>query len=354
MTDVVDTSREADALEREPLVVLEPLRAFLDAAALGRGPVEAVPIGDGHSNVTYAVDRGDERFVLRRPPRGPLPPSAHDVLREARLLVALHDVGVRVPEILAICDDPELIGAPFYVMAFVDGHVLSHELPDAFDDPADPSAIAAQLVDVLVELHSVEVQAAGLTGFGRPDGYLARQVRRFRGLLEANATRPLPELHAVADWLEANRPASASATIVHGDYRLGNMVFAARPRPRLVAILDWEMATLGDPLADIGYLTAMWAQPDDPDDPMLDLSAVTRHHGFPSRASLARRYSERSGRDVRDLRWYQVLAIWKSAIFLESSYKRFLAGTTDDAYFARLGSGVPKLAARAFALAERT
>ncbi len=353
--DVVRTAAAAAAQEREPLLVLEPLQAFLDAAGLGSGPLQVAPIGDGHSNVTYAIARGQQRFVLRRPPRGPLPPSAHDVVREARLLRALAPSGVRAPEVLALCEDPAVVGAPFYVMPFVEGEILGERLPPALVGGAPRHAVGEQLVDALVELHAVDVDSAGLAAFGRADGFLERQLRRFRGLLEHNATRPLPELERVADWLAEQRPASRSATVVHGDYRLGNVMFAplgATTTPRLAAVLDWELATLGDPLADVGYLTAMWAQAEDAEDPMLDLSAVTRLPGFPDRAALARRYAQRSGRDLSALPWYQVLATWRAAIFLEGSYRRYRAGTTGDRYFARLEQGVPLLARRALAIAQ--
>lgn len=345
--DIVPTAVDASRLEREPLLIVEPLVGFLDAEGLGSGRPEIAPLGDGHSNVTYAIRRGKERYVLRRPPRGPRPPSAHDVLREARVLSALGATGVRVPEIVATCNDLSVIGAPFYVMRFIDGHVLSSELPAVFSGALDPALIAWQLVDELVELHALGVEEAGLSSFGRGDGYLGRQLSRFRGLLDQNATRPLPELEEVADWLGAHRPTGSELTVVHGDYRLGNAMFGAVPEPRLLAVLDWEMATIGDPLADVGYMTVMWAESHDFHDPMLDLSAVTRSSGFPNRAALAERYAERSGRDLARLGWYQVLALWKSAIFLESSYNRYLAGTTDDDYFGRLGSGVPAIARRA-------
>jgi aminoglycoside phosphotransferase (APT) family kinase protein len=347
MNDVVATMDEAAALEREPLLILEPLEAFLDERALGRGPVAVEPLGDGHSNVTFLIKRGGARFVLRRPPRGPLPKSAHDVLREARLLRLLGPAGIPVPRILATSDDASVIGAPFYVMPFIEGHVLTTALPDAFANPGDPQAIGEVFVDALVALHAVDVERSGLRDLGPAAGYLKRQLRRFRGLLEENVTRALPDLHRVADWLEGNRPASTDMTVVHGDFRLGNVLFEALRRPRLAAILDWEMATLGDPLADLGYMTAMWAQADDADDPMLRLSAVTRGPGFARPDVLAARYAQASGRDVAALGWYEVLAVWKAAIFLESSYQRFLAGTTDDAYFANLAAGVPVLAARA-------
>jgi aminoglycoside phosphotransferase (APT) family kinase protein len=343
MSDVVDTSDQAAAQAREPLLVLEPLAAFLDARGLGSGTLRAQPIGEGHSNVTYLLERDDTRLVLRRPPRGPLAPSTHDVLREARLL-ALLPGEVPAPAILATCDDDAVIGAPFYVMPFVDGDVVTTHWPPGFGDPA---ALGPAMVDALAALHDVPLTGA-LGDFGHPDGYLDRQLRRFRGLLEVHATRPLPDLDVVADWLADQRPASPAATVVHGDYRLGNAML--HPAPSVAAILDWEMSTLGDPLADVGYLTATWAQPGDADDPMLDLSRVTRAPGFASRSDLAMRYAERTGRDVSSLRWYEVLAVWKAAIFLEGSYRRHQEGSTDDPYFARLADGVPQLARRARSL----
>jgi aminoglycoside phosphotransferase (APT) family kinase protein len=347
VTDVVATPAQAATLQREPLVVLEPLQRFLEDAGLAAGPISVRRIGDGHSNITYAIAGGSQQWVLRRPPRGPLPPSAHDVLREARLLDTLSGGSVRVPEVVAVCDDPQVIGAPFYVMPFITGDVLTTQLPSAYVQSQHPKQIAAQLVEALVELHAVDTASRARSGLSHGEEYLERQLRRFRGLLERNATRPLPELAQVADWLDANRPSSSSVTMVHGDYRLGNTIFTAHPRPRLVAILDWEMATLGDPLADIGYMTAMWAEADDPEDPMLALSRVTRLPGFPSREWLAERYARDVGVDRLQLDWYQTLAMWKSAIFLESSYKRFRDGTTDDRYFAGLREGVPALARRA-------
>jgi aminoglycoside phosphotransferase (APT) family kinase protein len=329
--------------ELEPLLVMEPLAAFLDEAGLGSGEIEATELGDGHSNVTFLLRRGGERLVLRRPPRGPLPPSAHDVLREARLLQALEPLDLPVPPVLAVCDDESVIGAPFYVMPFIEGHVLSDALPPGYGDDA-PERIGEELVDTLVRLHAIDFEAAGLGDFGRSDGYLERQLKRFNGLLELNATRPLPDLERVGEWLASNLPESRATTIVHGDYRLGNVMFAPA-EPRLVAVLDWEMATIGDPLADVGYMTAMWSQDgtDDPPNPVGNLSPITRLSGFPSGEDLAQRYAHSTAHPLSTLRWYQTLAIWKAAIFLEGSFKRYQAGTTIDPYFAGLGYGVTSL-----------
>ncbi len=349
--DFARTPAEAAAAAMEPLIVLEPLAGYLDEAGLGAGELGITPIGDGHSNLTFLIERGEAQVVLRRPPRGPLPPSAHDVVREARLLAALRPQGVLVPEVLAICEDPALIGAPFYLMTYVDGWVLSDDLPPALAGPEGPRLIAEQLVDSLVELHALDPGHEDLAGFGRPQGYLGRQLKRFGGLLESNMTRALPELDQVSVWLAANIPSSPAPTVVHGDYRLGNVMYE-REAPRLATILDWEMATIGDPLADLGYMTATWAASSDPPNSVADLSPVTRLPGFPGREDLAQRYAERSGRTVEALPWYQVLACWKAAIFLEGNYKRFVAGTAPDPYYASLEAGVPALAATALELSR--
>jgi aminoglycoside phosphotransferase (APT) family kinase protein len=349
--DVVRTRAQAEANAREPLLVLDPLLAFLDAHELGDGDVHVAPVGEGHSNVTYTLQRGETELVLRRPPRGPLPPSAHDVLREARVLSALAG-RARVPAVLAVCDDPSLIGAPFYVMEKLDGEVVTSAVPDALDTPADRERMGEELVDALVEVHAVDWRAAGLEGFGKPTGYLERQLRRFLGLWEHNRTRDVPAVESVAEWLAANRPESGRATIVHGDYRLGNTMFARQAPARLEAILDWEMATIGDPLADVGYLCAVWVDRRDPPGGMFELSSVTRQDGFPLREELVARYEERSGRSITDIRWYRTLALWKSIVFMEGNYKRAVSGATDDPYLKGFGEGVLELAQRAEALAR--
>jgi aminoglycoside phosphotransferase (APT) family kinase protein len=329
--------------EQPPLIVLEPVERLLDELGVGAGPLTAEPLGDGHSNVTYLLTRGDDRLVLRRPPRPPYPESAHDVIREARIVAALGRAGARVPEIVAIEESPEAIGAPFYLMRHVPGHVLTDRLPVELDSAAVRGAIGPALVDALVELHAIDSTAPELASFGRPAGYLERQLRRFAGIWEQVATRPLPEVDATHRWLSERLPDSPPPTVVHGDYRLGNVLLAPGDPVELAAILDWEMTTVGDPLADVGYLLAAWADPGDPPTPILDLSEVTRGDGFTRRADLRARYAERSGRDLAGIGWYEVLAIWKSAIFLEASYGRYLSGSTDDTFFATLGEGVPLL-----------
>ncbi len=345
--DIVPTHAAAAANEREPLLVLEPLIEFLGAAGLEAPPdLSATPIGEGHSNVTFELSTG---VVLRRPPRGPLPPSAHDVLREARLLSALAPTAVRSPEVLAVCDDPGVIGAPFYVMERIAGEVITDSVPDALDAPEQHSRIADELIDALVELHATDWVGAGLEGFGKPTGYLERQLRRFNGLWEHNRTRELPQFEQVGGWLASRIPESPPATIVHGDYRLGNTMFAAGAPARLIAIFDWEMATIGDPLADVGYMLMQWTEPGDALG-KFNLNNVTLRPGFPTRAELTARYEERSGRSVQALDWYVTLALWKAVVFMEGNYKRALAGSTDDPYLQSFGEGVIEIADRALAV----
>jgi aminoglycoside phosphotransferase (APT) family kinase protein len=344
--EIVDTPEQAADLALAPLLVRRPLEAFLDAHGLGRGPLAAQRIGAGSSNVTYLVERDGARVVLRRPPRPPLPPSAHDVLREARLLRALAGTPVRVPEVLAICDDAAVLGVPFYVMPVVEGEALTDHLPPGLDAPAQRARIADELVDALVALHAVDVEAVGLADFGRPAGYLERQVRRFTGLWEVNRQRDVPVVDEVAGRLAAAVPAESAATIVHGDYRLGNVLFAPAAPARLTAVLDWELATLGDPLADVGYLAATWSDAGSPGT-VLERSPVTRGDGFPRSAELVERYAERSGRAVGDLAFYQALALWKAAVFCEAIYGRWLRGETTEPWAGTLAEGVPGLAVAA-------
>jgi aminoglycoside phosphotransferase (APT) family kinase protein len=342
--DIVRTFDDVAPGAREPLLVLEPLLEFLRANGLDApDDLTATPVGDGHSNVTFALSTD---VVLRRPPRGPLPPSAHDVLREARLLGALEPTPVRAPKVLAVAEDPAVIGAPFYVMERVRGEVITNDIPAPLDIPAERRRMADELIDALVELHAVDWSAIGLEGFGKPTGYLERQLKRFLGLWEHNKTREIAEVETVGAWLRDNLPQSPSATIVHGDYRLGNTMMAAAPPARLVAIFDWEMATIGDPLADVGYLMLHWLEAGD-DAGTFALQGVTTREGFPTRQQMIARYEERSGRSMQNLSWYVTLALWKAIVFMEGNYKRAISGATDDPYLKSFGDGVIQLARRA-------
>jgi len=344
VTDVIRTRAAAATLERPALLVLEALEHYLDELGLGSGPADATPLPGGHSNATFAIQRDGCELVLRRPPRPPLPPGAHDVVREGRVLQALHGTAVPVPRVLDICESSEVIGAPFVLMDFVEGHVLESTVPPALDSPGQRQLIAEAFIDTLVAVHSVDVRAAGLDWLGKPTGYLERQLRRFSGSWEVNRTREVESITELERRLREGLPSSSETTLVHGDVRLGNALFAPRPPARVAALLDWEMSTLGDPLADLGYMCASWTDVGNTAPPMFHLSTLTGAPGFPTRTELVARYEARSGRRVTDLPWYTALALWKTAVFMEGNYRRALYGMSDDSFALGFRTGVEELA----------
>lgn len=320
-------------------------------AEQSREPLVAERISMGHSNETFVIKHGSQQWVLRRPPRGPLLPTAHDVIREYRVLSGLINTEVPVPRPLLACEDTTVIGAPFYLMDKVPGVVIRGSVPAPFNTPELRWQLGRELIHNLAKLHAADWQKAGLATLGKPAGYLERQVRRWSDQLERSRIRPQPDLDAVTNWLKANMPVSPAATVVHGDYRIDNVMYAPNLPPRIAATLDWEMATLGDPLADLGYLLSSWREPGDaPSEVTRDLGDVTAESGFPNRTQIIEMYSEFSGREVdtNKMAFYTALAVWKLAILLEGSYNRHLAGTTDDPYFALLEEGVPALGRRAW------
>jgi aminoglycoside phosphotransferase (APT) family kinase protein len=335
-----------------PLVDSEALERFLDERLPGAGRVELERHQAGHSNETFFVTRGADRWVLRRPPRGAFLPTAHDVTREYRVLEALAATPVRAPRPVLACTDPSVLGVPFYLMERIEGVVIRGEVPEGFRDESNAGArvgLGEELVDALVELHQVDWRRSGLEGFGKPSGYLDRQVRRWRGQLElaTQFSRPLHDLTRVGDWLTSHIPESGAAAIVHGDYKLDNVAFAPDPPARLLSIFDWEMSTIGDPLADVGWMVSFWREPGDPQNVLDRNTGVTCLPGFQTRDDLLARYRFRTGRVMADLTFYLVLAVWKLAVLLEGSYARHLAGLTDDPLFADLQEGVPALGRRA-------
>jgi aminoglycoside phosphotransferase (APT) family kinase protein len=355
--EVVTDHAAAARLVAPPLLVLDQVATFLDAAGVGYGPLAWRRIGEGQSNVTYLLERAGERVVLRRGPRPPLPRSTHDMIREARIQRMLRERGLAVPRIIAVCDDASLLGVPFYVMEYLEGEVVTDRIPPSLESTDDRRRGSEEVVDLLVRLHAVDATTGELSRLGRPAGYLERQVARFAGLWIQSTQRELPEVAQLAAWLGAHVPASARSTVVHGDYRLGNLMLAADAPPRVLALLDWEMATLGDPLADLGYLTATWAEAGS-EPTVMELSPVTAAPGFLRRDELVARYQEQTGADVSGLGWYQALALWKAAIFSEAIYTRWLRGERpDDQVFGpSLERGVPRLleAAREFIPMERS
>ena len=345
--DIVETVAAAAEESRPPLLVLDRVRAFLDEHGLGSGDVRARRIGEGGgSNFTFLLERGDGLFVLRRPPRPPLPPSAHDVVREARLQLALREAGfARLPNIVAVAEDESILGVPFYVMTHLEGHVVTDELVPGLEDEAARRRLGEDLVDALVEIHRADVTTPGLAAFARPGSYSERQVRRFTQLWGINKTREIPAVERVGEWLAGNVPPPLPDTVVHGDFRLGNTMVAPDEPSRIVAVLDWEMGAIGDPRADLGYLLATYSEPGGPPNP-LGTSPVTAQPGFPAKAELAERYVARSGRVVESLSWFEGLALWKAAVFCEAIYGRYLRGElgAEDERAVRFEQGVPYLA----------
>ena len=312
------------------------------------GPVDVQLHVAGFSNITAYVQRGDDRWVLRRPPAGPLLPTAHDVLREYRYIKALHGLA-RVPEPVVACDDSEVIGAPFYLMRRVDGHVIRDTVPAGLDTPAQRNHLASEMIDALVELHAVDWRDIGLSG--RPDGYLERQLARWRGQWELTRphTRDLPGLDEVTAWLEAHLPQQSGTTVVHGDYKMDNVVFSPGGE-RLDALLDWEMATIGDPLADLGWLMAYWGETGDPPPPpgvTLVAAAAPQQGGFPTREEMVAMYEERSGRPMREFTFYLALAQYKLAIIIEGLYANYLSNTAANPDSAAFEWQVPVVVERA-------
>jgi aminoglycoside phosphotransferase (APT) family kinase protein len=334
------------------LVDVDRLAAWLDEQRIEPGaPTSVTRITTGHSNEVFLVQRGLRELVLRRPPRTPLSPTAHDMAREFRLLSAFRDRGalVPVPRPIALCTDVAVIGAPFYVMTRVDGVVIRNRVPpELAADPAIGTDLAHLLIDLLAAIHAFAWSDAGLADFGRPDGYLDRQVPRWLGQLERYKTRDLPDVDEVGAWLSSHTPVMQPATVIHGDYKLDNVMVAATPPATAIAVLDWEQATIGDPLVDVGWLLGLWLDPDDEvgafggaNLPLLPLGCTA------TRVELAERYASATGRDVSNLDFYCALALFKLACVMEGSYARFRAGTSDDSFFAILEAGVPALARRA-------
>ncbi|MDN4482209.1 phosphotransferase family protein [Demequina lignilytica] len=348
--DVVADAADAAALASPPLLVIEPLDAYLDSVGMARGTLAWHRIGDGQANITYELRRGRDRLVLRRGPRPPFPPSAHDMVREARVVATVGAAGVPAPRVVAVCEDPDVIGVPFYLMELVEGHVLTDALPRGYADPRDRAATVNEAVDTLARLHQVPLEG-DVAALGRPAGYLERQLRRFSQIWPLNTRREVPLVDQVGERLASAVPSEPGASIVHGDFRLGNLMFAA---PGLIAaVLDWEMAALGDPLADLGYLVATYTEAGRATTPM-DLTPVTALPGFPTRAALVARYAEETGADVSMLPWYEALALWKSAIFCEAMHTRWLDGERPgDTFAPTLAEGVPALARAAAEALDR-
>ena len=303
----------------------------------------ATLVSGGKSNLTFEVTSAAGVVILRRPPSGALLPSAHDMGREARIQRALAGTPVPVPRVLMEDTTEATIGAPFYVMEKVEGHVIRSALPEGYATTApERTAMADALVDVLVALHAVDPETVGLADYGRPEGFLERQVRRWSGQWERSQTHEVPQVEELGRRLAASLPRSQRSSVVHGDYRLDNCLMHPDDPGRVAAVLDWELSTLGDPMTDLGLLLFYWREPGEAE-PILT-PAVTRTPGFPARARLAERYVAATGSALDDLAFYEAFAHFKFAVIAQGISARVTAGVMAGQEFGDLDSEIVRIA----------
>ncbi len=341
---------EADEVRGEEKLDLERLRPFLEASLPGAsGPVTALQFRKGHSNLTYLVRLGNREAVLRRAPFGAKVKTAHDMRREFQILSALQGTYGRAPRPIAFCDDESVIGARFYLMERVHGVVIRGDgsASGISFTPELLRATSTALVDNLADLHAVDLAKTGLAALGRPEGYVARQVKGWTERYLAAKTEEVPEVEAVAAWLAGNMPGESGAALVHNDYKYDNVVLDPADLTRIVAVLDWEMATVGDPLMDLGTMLGYWTDPDDPPDVKGRPAGPTFLPGSLSRRGLVERYSERTGRAVGSALFYYVFALFKIAVIVQQIYRRYVEGLTHDERFAVLVHWVRAMGAQA-------
>ncbi|MDQ0388690.1 aminoglycoside phosphotransferase (APT) family kinase protein [Streptomyces sp. DSM 42143] len=325
--------------DHPPGLDLDRLRGLLDRERPGlvTGPLSGRLIEGGRSNLTYAVSDGTARWVVRRPPLGHVLATAHDMKREHRVISALHPTDVPVPRPVLLCEDEDVLGSPFYVMEFVEGTPYRTAEQLAPLGPERTRAAVLNLVDTLVGLHAVDPAEAGLGDFGRPDGFLDRQLRRWAKQLDGSRNRDLAGIDELHATLGRELPNSPSPTVVHGDYRLDNVLIGGET-DEIRAVLDWEMSTLGDPLTDLGLLVMYSSPLGMPDSPV---STTAQAPGHPAPAELIERYAARSGRDVSAVAWYTAFAWFKLAVILEGIHYRYTLGQTVGRGFDRIGDLVP-------------
>jgi len=317
------------------------------------GQPEVTQFPGGHSNLTYLIRFGDADIVVRRPPFGPVPPTAHDMAREYRWLSAMHRLFPLAPRPYLLCDDPDVVGAVFYAMERRKGLVVRASEPAQLaGNPGARRAISEAMIDTLAALHAVDVVAGGLSGLGKPTGFVERQVRGWSERWERSKTDAVAEMDALAAWLRDRLPRDPDRpSVVHGDFKLDNVMVDPGNVGRIVAVLDWEMSALGDPLVDLGIFLAYW-QPTSPPEQSDALTTVTDREGYLTRDEVIERYAARSGRDVSNVRYFEVFALFKIAVVIQQIYYRYVKGQTTDARFATFAARVQYLATAAARLAS--
>jgi len=341
------TSGSGESLDR--VIDRFALQAWLSSEVEGwtDDPVSMEIASGGRSNLTIFVQQGERNAVLRRPPLGPLLPSAHNMEREFRVMGALRDTAVPVPRVHALCTDSSVIGSTFYLMERVEGRTLSVASDTSNFTAEEAAELSADFVDVLTDIHAVDYRAVGLSDFGRPEGYVARQVQRWLMQWEQSATRVFPKMDALVRQLNSRVPLNSKASLVHGDYRLDNLLIASAPSLEPLAVLDWEMSTLGDPLTDVGLMLVYWSEPGDTHPPSSVATQIAGNPGFLSRRELVNRYVTLTGANLDDLPFYVALGYFKLAVIFEGIHQRHLTGRTVGEGFDQLGAEVPLLINRA-------
>ena len=317
-------------------------------------PLAVRQFGGGKANLTYLLDYGSHQYVLRRPPKGPVPDKAHDMEREYAVLSRLHQAYPLAPEAFLYCPNNDVIGADFFVMERRQGVVVRTKLPEAFEDVPDaPQHMTQALIDALADLHAVDYAAIDLGDLGQPEGFIERQIEGWYQRWQQAKTADLEPMNGVYHWLLENQPETQATALVHNDFKLDNLMLAPDSPGTAVAVFDWDMCTLGDPLSDLGALLTYWVQPDDPA-PLRQIAQMPLDERFPARSALVERYAARSGRDVDAIHFYHALGLYRLTVIVAQIYIRYKRGQTKDERFAQLNQMVPVTAEMAYRVAQGT
>lgn len=320
---------------------------------LGEGRLQVRQFPSGASNLTYLLQIGTWEGVLRRPPFGPVPPKAHDMERESGLLQMVHPVFSLAPQPYVFCNDLSIMGVPFYVMERKRGVVLNDRFPPGVTPSEELGrGISLTMVNTLVHIHGIDWQAAGLSTLGHPEGFLGRQVKGWIERYFRAKTDEIPQVEPLTHWLAEHTPISSAPSLIHNDFKLNNMLFSLEDVTQATAVLDWEMATIGDPLFDLAVSLCYWVQPDDPEEMKVVLPTVTTSPGFLTREQFIEAYARKSGRDISSMQFYTAFAYFKLAVILQQIYARWKRGQTQDARFAVFGKRVQTLVLYAAHLIE--
>jgi len=352
VTDFSDKTREVRAGEE---IDLERLRAFLvDTLNEDPGELQVEQFPGGHSNLTYLVRFGDQECVLRRPPRGSKVKTAHDMSREHAILSHLAPIYPLAPRPVAFCDDPSVIGSPFYLMQRIRGVILRKRVPEGMTlDEATARRLGEVFVDTLADLHAIDYRSAGLGDLGKPEGYVERQISGWTKRYHGSQTDEIPDVDNIAKWLAEHMPADGEPALIHNDFKFDNLILDRADLTRIIGILDWEMSTVGDPLMDLGTTLCYWIEVADPPVAQAMAFVPTNIPGMPTRREVAERYAQRTGRDISNIVFYYAYGLFKTAVVAQQIYYRFRQGLTKDARFERMILGVRLLSAQALAAVAR-